>query len=168
MAVLSYQEQKAALDVLYAELPSIDCQGKCLESCGPIVMSRIEWKRILRHPVLKGKKEPRMRPDFSCPFLVSERCGVYKIRPMICRLWGVVESMPCHWGCVPDRTLTHAEGYEFLIRADIVSARTEEDATELQAALAYLQANPDSLERHEMLSPENLEAERLRVTLEGA
>ena len=34
---------------------------------------------------------------------------------MICRLWGVAESMPCPNGCKPTRELSDAETYTFLL-----------------------------------------------------
>lgn len=101
------------LDVLYAELPALDCKGLCAESCGPIRMSRAEWVRItdrLGH-------EPEALPDGTCPMLTDGRCSVYDIRPMLCRLWGIVEVMPCRFGCEPARPLTREEGYVFLERA---------------------------------------------------
>src|SRR2546429_6087610 len=34
--------------------------------------------------------------------LRNGRCTVYEVRPMICRLWGMVEGMQCPHGCVPE------------------------------------------------------------------
>lgn len=107
-----------ALDRLYAELPTLDCKGLCAESCGPIVMSRVEWVRITD----KVGHEPVGGPDLTCPLLAGERCTVYDIRPTICRLWGMVPAMPCPHGCVPSRPLTDLEGYEYLLRAGEIGA----------------------------------------------
>jgi len=104
------------LDAMYAEMPSLDCQGKCAESCGPIVMSRVEWERICE------QVPPPPPIDLTCPLLVDDRCSVYAIRPTICRLWGMVEAMPCEWGCKPSRVLTNVEGYAFLERAGVLGA----------------------------------------------
>lgn len=55
--------------------------------------------------------------ESPCPALdFVGRCSVYEHRPMICRLWGLVEDMPCHYGCKPERYLTRAEGHDFLTR----------------------------------------------------
>lgn len=52
-----------------------------------------------------------------CPALdFIGRCSVYEIRPLICRLWGVVETMKCHYGCEPERYLTDEEGKVFFAR----------------------------------------------------
>lgn len=59
---------------------------------------------------------PTVDADLTCSLLRDDRCSVYDIRPSICRLWGLVESMPCLWGCKPDRYLTDPEGHAFLTR----------------------------------------------------
>jgi Fe-S-cluster containining protein len=76
------------------------------------MMGRVEWQRICK----RVGHEPRAT-SLTCPLLQNARCSVYLIRPMICRLWGLVETMPCLWGCVPERYLTREEGFEFLARA---------------------------------------------------
>lgn len=106
---------KRRLDELYAELPTIKCQQLCSEACGPIMMGRVEWQRICK----KVGHEPQAT-SLVCPLLSSNGiCTVYAIRPMICRLWGLIDAddMRCHHGCVPSRWLTREEGFEFLARA---------------------------------------------------
>lgn len=102
------------LEALYAELPRLECAGRCAESCGPILMSPLEEANI----VAAAGRLPGVTLDLTCTLLVNERCSVYAIRPAICRLWGLVESMPCLWGCKPERYLTDDEGYAFLRRVD--------------------------------------------------
>jgi|ERR1051326_7151292 Fe-S-cluster containining protein len=128
---------KRDLDALYAELPTIACQRKCHSACGPIFMSRVEWQRIIK----KKGYEPRAT-SIDCPLLVSGLCSVYNVRPMICRLWGIVESLPCPWGCKPQpRYLTHAEGHDFLLRAELLSE--PEHAEQINALRAHIAANPE-------------------------
>jgi hypothetical protein len=114
---MSRKFARRELDAMYAEMPTLDCQGKCAEACGPILMSRVEWERIEE----RGEVGP-LGPDLTCPLLDGERCSVYDIRPTICRLWGMVESMPCLWGCKPSRLLTDDEGGAFLERAGALGA----------------------------------------------
>lgn len=110
-------------EALYAEVPTLECQRKCGSFCGPICMSRTEWRRItdeIRH-------EPSATPlmvSLTCPLLLPGigACSVYAIRPLICRLWGTVESMKCPWGCVPSRWLTDEEGKGLLMRAAALGA----------------------------------------------
>lgn len=139
-----YSQAKKELDALYAELPTIECKGKCWDACGPIFMSKYEWRRILRHPRLKGKPEPRMRSDFSCPLLTNNRCMVYRHRPMICRLWGIVESLPCPWDCKPEpRYLSHVEGHDFLLRAELISEPQAHE--EIEKMRAYMREHPEQI-----------------------
>ncbi len=107
------KRRREELAALYAELPTLACQGKCAESCGPIWMSRIEWQSVCR-----AVGDERKATGITCPILENDRCAAYDVRPMLCRLWGIVEGMPCIWGCKPDPGyLTDAEGHEFLRRA---------------------------------------------------
>ena len=109
------RKQDRELDALYASLPKLDCQGYCHESCGPIGMSVRERTRILERsgPV-------RCDKHASCSMLTADRrCGVYEIRPMVCRLWGIVRSMPCPYGCRPEGGfLSDKAGLYFLAEAD--------------------------------------------------
>ncbi|MDP3767828.1 MAG: hypothetical protein Q8S13_07420, partial [Dehalococcoidia bacterium] len=78
----------AAVDALYARLPTIACRRRCQESCGPVLMSRGEWARITERLGYTPEGDASLR----CPMLVGNHCNVYAIRPLICRLWGLVES----------------------------------------------------------------------------
>jgi Fe-S-cluster containining protein len=99
---------------VYAELPTIECQGLCHECCHSVGMEPHEQATIAQHGVdlpLAG-----FFPD-GCPALTEDkRCSVYAVRPTICRLWGVVESMVCQYGCRPTTYLTDAEGHRALAR----------------------------------------------------
>ena len=59
------------------------------------------------------------QPDqnLDCQFFMQPigTCRVYALRPMICRLWGMVDhpAMRCSFGCVPDRWVTHTEAKEY-------------------------------------------------------
>jgi hypothetical protein len=106
------------LDALYASLPSIDCRMLCHPACGPIVMSEREHERLVGH---HGPREADA--DLVCPYLRRESglCGAYEVRPLICRLWGVVETMRCEWGCVPERYLSQTEAEALLAEAQALS-----------------------------------------------
>lgn len=108
---MARRDRIAELDALYSELPSLECQGLCGESCAHIGMTTMERERI-------AESGPRITFDQNpCPALdFIGRCMVYDKRPMICRLWGVVEDMKCHYGCEPERYLTREEGFTFLAR----------------------------------------------------
>lgn len=121
---------KAALRELYRELPTIACAGLCQQSCGPIEMTQVEFDLICRH---LGRRPPHaiveagrgtvllLSPDLNCPLLsAAGRCLAYGVRPLICRLWGLVEGMRCPHGCRPHpRLLTVQEGFEFMYRSGL-------------------------------------------------
>lgn len=116
------RDRNAQLDALYAELPGIDCQGRCWDSCGPIDMSGQERRRISDTGVYIPKGSFTHVGPMPCPALTMlHRCSVYEIRPLICRIWGLTRELPCTYGCRPERYLTEPEAFEFLARACDIS-----------------------------------------------
>src|SRR5690349_3487728 len=100
------------LQRLYAELPSVECQGKCFEFCGPVACSTGE-RHIVRNA--EPGRVLELGSMNNCPMLDldTKRCQVYVDRPLVCRLFGMVEAMRCPHGCEPTRWLTDAEVQEF-------------------------------------------------------
>lgn len=112
------RRQDAKLEALYDSLPRLECQGLCHDSCGPIDMSVRERARIER---THGPVVCDTGAGAACSMLDEHRrCRVYDIRPMICRLWGIVESLPCPYGCKPERVLTREEGFRLIAEADLI------------------------------------------------
>lgn len=99
--------QDAQLDALYAQIPEVKCKGHCHTTCGPIDMSKRERERIAEAgvdiPEVPDGVKLRDLDFTNCPALTDDkRCGVYEIRPFVCRAWGSTELLPCIYGCVPD------------------------------------------------------------------
>lgn len=96
---------------LYALVPELDCRGMCYRSCFTrgLTPSAAEQHRGGVTLPLAGLTE-----NVRCPALtLLGLCSIYPIRPMICRLWGAWELMPCNIGCRPKDgrpLLTAAEG----------------------------------------------------------
>lgn len=115
----------ARLDALYARLPRLECQGLCADSCGPIPAGAAERERMervrgrsLRAAPQRTVVDGTIEVCHECSMMVNGRCSVYDIRPMICRLWGMTEDMPCPYGCVPEGGhLSVGDGYVFLAEA---------------------------------------------------
>lgn len=110
------------MEALYAELPHIECKQLCRQCCGPVVqggaLTPLEFERMAGIP--PSPVDPK---DFmACSMLNGETglCRVYDLRPMICRLWGVVPSMRCPFGCEPDRWLTELESRTYMARAEAI------------------------------------------------
>lgn len=116
---MSFAEAVQALEALYATLPRVDCQRQCQEACGPIMMSRLEWLRVLRSP---GRRRT-LRDACTCPMLLRGACAVYAVRPLICRLYGLVARMRCPFGCVPERWVSDEEARTLLEAAQAISAQ---------------------------------------------
>lgn len=119
------------LQAIYDQLPKIKCQGFCGRDrhntcCGPIACTELEakllddyngtktaWESLGRKFVMM-KLEP-LSPLMTCPHLnVSGQCNAYAVRPYVCRVWGIVETMKCPWGCKPERYLTQRESDKLL------------------------------------------------------
>jgi Fe-S-cluster containining protein len=62
-----------------------------------------------------------MEPDpdtHLCVFLLpfTGKCLAYSIRPLVCRLWGVIDvpGMRCPFGCIPERWVSMTEYSELI------------------------------------------------------
>lgn len=92
---------------LRKKIPAFECKKWCSDCCGPVPFSKWEWNRI------KNKKEAH---SLTCPYTSSEGCEIYKDRPIICRLFGAVNTMRliCPHGCAPVKMLTETEADEIM------------------------------------------------------
>ncbi|HWE54176.1 MAG TPA: YkgJ family cysteine cluster protein [Acidimicrobiales bacterium] len=113
------RRRKPSLDDVYRQIPAVACRGLCINSCGPISMSKEEQARVRTRGVSIPTMAEAMEAmaggeDYYCPALADGRCTVHDDRPTICRLWGATESMPCPHGCTPDDALTQADSYRLL------------------------------------------------------
>jgi len=108
------------LDAVYETLPKIECKGHCQNACGPIGMTPDEHRRMVE----AAGHEVGVDKELTCNLLTREgKCSVYAVRPAICRLWGVEETMLCPWGCKPSRVLTFEEGHHFLSLVNKITGR---------------------------------------------
>jgi hypothetical protein len=118
------------LEALYAEVPDLECRGLCADSCGPIDMSEAERRRVAQAGVHIAPRE--VQPGtLDCPALSTfGTCRVYDVRPMICRLWGTAQSMPCTYGCRPKAgLLPDRDAMDVLARTLIVGGGDMNDYT---------------------------------------
>lgn len=121
-----------SLERIYRVIPQVACKGLCSETCGPIDMSSEERRRIAERGVVIPPSDSALanlldNPSYHCPALDDDkRCRVYADRPLICRLWGAVESMPCPHGCEVTPGLLMDGGAQSLIgrslRLDVTGA----------------------------------------------
>ncbi len=109
---MSNAEKLARIDALLAELPTFQCKDGCADCCGPIEMTRLEYYRCIKESgraqddVKKQMQSNLKRQDYRCVLLdkKTNRCTVYAVRPVICRLFGVVnvDSLRCPHGYAPE------------------------------------------------------------------
>lgn len=109
-----------SLERIYRAVPTVQCKGMCQQACGPIDMSAEERRRIdaggIHIPTMRELNDSiTERGSMDCPALVDGKCSVYDDRPLICRLWGAVESMPCPHDCEVTPGLLMDEGAQTLI-----------------------------------------------------
>lgn len=126
------------LQALYDQLPALECRGMCHDTCGPVPVTIRERERMER----ASGKEFTCGALATCSMLTSNRtCGVYEIRPLLCRLWGVIESLPCHYGCKPEYYLTDKQGWALLLEANRI-AGSDTPSRELAEMIARVQEMP--------------------------
>ncbi|MFP4248601.1 MAG: YkgJ family cysteine cluster protein [Armatimonadota bacterium] len=95
----------------YERLPMADCTGceGCASRCmGNLAITRVEFDAIreflggaIYQPTVRDAGRMATPCEFSDPD--GPRCLIYPVRPLICRLFGIVEWLPCPRGRV--RTL---------------------------------------------------------------
>ena len=157
----------ARLDALYTRLPRIDCQRKCAISCGPIIVSAGEARRMRE---AAPERRPLSTTPVVCSYLTNnQRCSVYAVRPLICRVFGVVQRMSCMHGCVPDRWLSDHEfvaiaaeieaiaGGHFISTADGLQP-LEHGFRELATRVAHVDSLPPELAEHYATLPRGARA----------
>ncbi|SEF34466.1 Putative zinc-or iron-chelating domain-containing protein [Amycolatopsis pretoriensis] len=131
-------EAIAALEDLYEQVPAIECKGLCHDSCTSIDASELERERLAARGVtlpvhmsyerlqalIATGKTPR------CPALSPlNTCSVYDVRPLICRVFGVVRDrsdlirggLRCEHGCIPDATIDASELFRALRQIEELS-----------------------------------------------
>lgn len=124
-------ETVAAVDAIYARIPSVACQGKCVACCCPVgnLMTDFERDRIIQRTGIRPNELP---PDVvgtgvkvqGCNLLTRDgKCSVYDIRPTICRIWGADAAIPCKFGCAGAGAMPTAGGKEYVKRVAAVCRR---------------------------------------------
>lgn len=105
------------LEVLYARIPKISCKGLCADNCTVILMTPLERRRLQTSGrVAPNALEVLKMAKPVCPLLcpATRACTAYELRPLICRLYGVVARLRCPYGCKPERWLSQSEQDDIL------------------------------------------------------
>ena len=129
----SRQEREiATLEHIYNNLPVLECKGDCFDSCGPIQVAEAERRNILRFCKsnnIKFKAFPKVNvrnliQDLqngncrTCPYLQNNKCTIYPVRPLICRLYGMTEKLMCEHGCMEEPAVSYELSVKLLNEID--------------------------------------------------
>ena len=118
----------ATLKQIYAVIPEMECKGLCTDQCTIIPMTGAEWRYMGRADVPHSWLNLNLvhmpssadveRGVHACPLLTEDgRCSEYARRPLICRLWGVADGLPCPHGCKPARRVRDSEAHMMIATA---------------------------------------------------
>jgi len=94
----------------YSGIPRTKCPPGCAKCCGVILWTEEEDAAIRVYLAKRGRQMPKAH-GLHCPFLVGgkRRCGIYPVRPFICRLYGTTKTLYCAHGVKPERWLSDTE-----------------------------------------------------------
>ena len=90
------RQAKRLLLEIYSLIPEFECRDNCYECCGCHTWTYIEWKLITDWLRERGMEERFAKSVFDyCPYLENGKCAIYEVRPFVCRIYGVSESLKC-------------------------------------------------------------------------
>ena len=100
--MLDIEAIKNSMDKIYNRIPQFNCKH-CHKCCGPIFWFKTE--EILMKDYMKKHKIENIKwtdvefkkNDMKCPFLKNDRCSIYQVRPIVCRLQGNIPDLPCRY-----------------------------------------------------------------------
>jgi len=80
------------LNNIYSKIPDFKCKNGCFLCCGSQIILPIEAININRFLKTNGikRRKTQLISDY-CPYLKNSRCVIYPVRPVMCRLFGVVK-----------------------------------------------------------------------------
>jgi len=96
------KEIQRRLNEIYSLVPNFNCD-RCGQCCGPIhwglsedIIIR-EFLKENKREYIKWNEDDYINNELRCPYYNREKniCTIYQVRPLICRLQGVVKELPC-------------------------------------------------------------------------
>lgn len=96
------------LMALRERIPAMECIDGCTDCCGPVPVNMVEIARIEHKRGRSG--------GIDCQYATGGRCMIYENRPVMCRLFGAVDTpmLECPHGRHPLQRLSTAEADEIL------------------------------------------------------
>jgi Fe-S-cluster containining protein len=106
--------RKTLHEELYAQIPNMTCPSGCSDCCCIVRFSRYEVAQISIAKIIRAIFiRFRQATTQKCPHLTRDnRCGIYQVRPFVCRLFGTteIERLRCPKGMRPNKLLSVEEG----------------------------------------------------------
>lgn len=84
-----FQQLRKWLD---RHLPEPKCPPGCSDCCGPVVCAPAEYDEVLQY-AFDTQVKPIDNGKTICPWVKDNRCQVYPVRPICCRICGHVRMM---------------------------------------------------------------------------
>jgi Fe-S-cluster containining protein len=116
------EQRLAKLCMIYDFIPSIKCDRKCHKCCGAHPWFPVEALNI-RKFMFEHDIEERFAKNLlaMCPYITEDGCLIHPVRPILCRLFGVVRhckhsiaDMECPFVPKPERMLSEEEADRIL------------------------------------------------------
>ena len=89
-----------SLKKIYSSIQIFPCK-QCHKCCGPIIWFEPE-ELLIRDYLEKNKikrivwtKEEFEKNHMRCPYIIDDRCIIYPVRPIVCRLQGEISELKC-------------------------------------------------------------------------
>jgi Fe-S-cluster containining protein len=129
--MIEREEALTRLAEIYAKIPKSACVH-CHTCCGPILWFEPEEIQIREYleqhhlPYIQWTQEEFETHQMQCPYVHKDRCNIYAVRPMVCRLQGVTNGLQCSQ--VRSDLLTEKQVYK--IKDQLVSLLRDMDALE--------------------------------------
>lgn len=131
------------LENIYAKVPEAVCD-RCGNCCGPIGFTVLEEKNIERYleennisicACVVGRTKGSVyifNANMRCPFFKDNECLIYSVRPIVCRLFGVIRGgreLPCK-NVVCERKLSPQYAGKLVKQVDRLNDRFLEETKE--------------------------------------
>jgi hypothetical protein len=129
------------LEQIYKQIPKSACPSSCGKCCGILYPSLAELRNIRDWCEQKGieYKDFNYQLNADCPYLTKEKtCGIYPVRPFLCRIYGVSKELPCK-GCKPEKMLNRNQSaclYNQIYLHGKEKSRTEKHRQLVKALIA--------------------------------
>ncbi len=102
---MNLDEAKSLFNRAIRKFPYFECKQLCQEACGVVCWTEAEEMVIADWLEAQGRKgRVGDLKTCVCPYLEAGACSIYEVRPIICRLFGLVKDddrMICPHGCKP-------------------------------------------------------------------